>query len=102
MASPSGMFPLPPPAPMGAPGGAMPLDGVGMNQIGKSAVDAAMEIDQACKLLAKMVPTLAPLIGQFVNDLRLSLGQALSAGQTATMAGPDSAFPDGSSRLTAY
>ncbi len=80
----------------------MPMDGVGMNQVGQSAVQVAMEIDQACKLLAKLVPTMAPMIGQFVSDLRLNLGQALSAGNTAQMAGPDSSFPDGSSRLTAY
>ena len=80
----------------------MPIDGVGMNQVGQSAVQVAMEVDQAAKLLAKLVPQLAPMLGQFVSDLRLNLGAALSAGATGTVAGPDSAFPDGSPRLTAY
>lgn len=91
----------PPPAPMGAAGGAMPIDGVGMNQVGSSAVQVAMEIDQACKLLAKLVPPMGPMIAEFVTQLRLQLGAALSAGQTGSMTGPDQGFPDGSSRLTA-
>lgn len=88
---------------MGSPGGAMPLDGVGLNQVGQSAVQIAMEIDQACKILAKAVPSMAPLLMTFVQDLRTQLGAALSTGQAASMTPPDAQdFPDGSTRLSAY
>lgn len=52
----------------------------GSSQIGGAAVRMGMEIDQALKLLAQAVPQLAPWVDKVTQDLRVQLGQALSAG----------------------
>lgn len=89
----------PPPAPVGAPGGAM-MDAASTGMAGAPVGETAFKIDGLCKQLAAMVPTMAPFLGQFVSDLRLQLGAALRASNGPALGGPDTDFPDGSSRLS--
>lgn len=78
-------------APQPTPGGA---------QVGGAAVNLATQIDQALKLLAQAVPSVAPWVEQTVMQLRQQIGQALQSGGAATSPQPAGAqMPDGSQNL---
>jgi hypothetical protein len=61
----------------------------------------ATEIDQALKLLAQSVPTLAPWVEKTVMELRQQMGQALQNGGVSTNPSPAGTprMPDGSQNL---
>lgn len=84
--------------PMG--GGAMPQT-AGMSQISESAVRMGAEIDQALKLLAQAIPTLAPWVEKTTLELRFQIGTALNSGAVPTNPTPTDgeSFPTGEGRL---
>lgn len=114
-----GMGPAAPPMPPGIAGNAAPqpqmpsmmqLSGMGgpqqgpmpgTSQISESAVRMAAEIDQAMKLLAQAIPTLAPWVEQVVAELRYQVGTALQSGAVPTSPVPqdNQNFPDGGGRV---
>lgn len=73
----------------------------GMSQISATAVRMGAEIDQALKLLAQAIPTLAPWVEKTALELRFQIGTALNAGSVPTSPVPQDAerFPDGGGRL---
>lgn len=73
----------------------------GMSQISESAVRMGSEIDQALKLLAQAIPTLAPWVEKTTLELRYQIGTALQSGNIPTdPTSPDNTqFPDGMGRL---
>lgn len=118
MANPN-TFGGPPPLPPGMAGNAAPqpqmpgmmqLAGMGgqetaptagMSQISEAAVRMGSEIDQALKLLAQAIPTLAPWVEKTVMELRYQIGTALQSGAvpTSPVPGDNQGFPDGGARL---
>ena len=88
----------------GAPGGMMgqgqPMTS-GMSQISETVVRMGAEIDQALKLLAQSMPTLAPWVEKTVLELRYQLGTALQSGAVPTSPVPadQERFPDGGGRI---
>lgn len=77
----------------GAPAPATP----GASQVGGAAVRLGLEIDQALKTLAQVIPTAGPWVEKTVLELRQLIGQALNTGQTASSPEPPGSrsFPVG-------
>lgn len=73
----------------------------GASQVSESAVRMSAEIDQALKLLAQAIPSLAPWVEQVTSDLRYQVGTALQSGQVPTNPAnvDNSRMPDGSGRM---
>ncbi len=73
----------------------------GMSQTGAAATRIAMELDASMKVLAQMVPQLAPWAEMATSQLREQLGAALNSGELRTS--PESAenrdFPGGQGLL---
>jgi hypothetical protein len=86
---------------MGGPNMGAPGQTAGMSQISSSAVRMGSEIDQALKLLAQAIPSLAPWVEKTTYELRFQLGQALNSGAVPTdPSSQDSVgMPDGMGRL---
>ena len=86
----------------GAPSsGAAPQMTSGMSQISETVVRMAAEIDQALKLLAQSMPTLAPWVEKVVMEMRYQVGTALQSGAMPTNPTPmdQERFPDGGGRI---
>lgn len=81
--------------------GAPPQQTQGMTQMSESVVRMGAEIDQALKLLAQALPTVAPWVEQTVMALRYQIGTALQSGAVPTNPTPqdNERFPDGGGRL---
>jgi len=73
----------------------------GMNQTGQAAMRIAMELDMSMKVLAQMVPALAPWAEQATSQLRAQLSSAINSGGMPTGAEPpeNSQFPGGEGLL---
>ena len=73
----------------------------GMSQISEAAVRMGAEIDQALKLLAQTIPTLAPWVEKTTLELRYQIGTAMNAGAIPTNPTPteNESFPTGEGRL---
>jgi hypothetical protein len=73
----------------------------GMSQISEAAVRMGAEIDQALKLLAQSIPTLAPWVEKTCMELRYQIGTAMNSGAVPTNPTPEDGerFPDGGGRL---
>lgn len=86
---------------MGPSQGMQPGQTSGMSQISESAVRMGSEIDQALKLLAQAIPSLAPWVEKTVFELRYQIGTALQSGGVPTSPEPqdNQQFPDGGGRL---
>jgi hypothetical protein len=81
--------------------GASPDQTAGMSQINESVVRMAAEIDQALKMLAQVLPQLAPWVEKTVMELRFQIGTAIQSGAQPTSPVPadNQRFPDGGGRL---
>lgn len=75
--------------------------GAGLSQTGGAAMRLAMELDASMKLLAQMVPALAPWAENATMELRMQMGKALTQGGVPTGPEPpaNDSFPDGRGRL---
>lgn len=73
----------------------------GMSQISDSAVRMGAEIDQALKMLAQAIPTLAPWVEKTCLELRYQIGTSLQSGNVPTdpTSQDNARFPDGGARL---
>lgn len=73
----------------------------GLSQISESVVRMGAEIDQALKLLAQSIPTLAPWVEKTCLELRYQLGSAINTSAVPTNPSPQDGerFPDGGGRL---
>jgi hypothetical protein len=85
----------------GMGGGSPAAPTAGVSQISESAIRMGAEIDQALKLLAQAIPTLAPWVEKTVMEMRYQIGSALQSGAVPTrpVPGDNVQFPDGSGRL---
>jgi hypothetical protein len=75
----------------------------GQSQIGGSVLKLAMEIDQALKLLAQAVPTMASFVESTVSALHAQIAQSLQSGAVSASPAPpqkeQQMFPGGEGRL---
>lgn len=71
----------------------------GAAQMGTGLTKLGLEVDQALKLLAQMAPVTQEWVLKTTQELQQQIGRALQS-QLSAVGGPDSAFPDGSSRLS--
>lgn len=81
--------------------GSQMMNTPGMSQISETAVRMGAEIDQALKLLAQAIPTLAPWVEKTVMEMRYQIGTALNSGAvpTSPVPGDNERFPDGGGRI---
>lgn len=88
----------PPPPQMSADGNTTS----GAAQVGSSLVKMGVEISQSLNILAKASPLMAPWVLKTTLELQQQIGKALQQSADLTSLGSpgDSAFPDGSSRLS--
>ena len=106
----SNMPPVPPAFPAPQPEGpsqsqmaGMATSTPGQSQISGSVMKLAMEIDQALKLLAQAVPTMAGFVEQTVAALHAQIAQSLQSGAVSASPAPPQQeqpmFPGGQGRL---